>query len=83
MPKYAQLDGKYPLKLKYADTPSNILWENLELSNWNRRGRKMVFAIVIILSMLITTCMVIAGSYYNVNYNKFRLPLKIKLKRTI
>lgn len=65
MPKEYQLKGEHPMKVRLADIPSNILWENLELTKMQRFKRKLLFVFVLFLAMLITTSMVIAGSYYN------------------
>lgn len=48
--------GKHILKVKQTTEPSNILWENLEISRWNRMLRKSVsifLALIVLLASIV------------------------------
>ena len=64
MNKSYLLNEKYPIKLRDADSPSNILWENIEVTNTNRFFRKFIFNFLIFISLLLTSSLVVLGSYY-------------------
>jgi len=77
MPNNYKILGEHCIKVKAADYPSNIKWENvilyllkLSISNCEERCRYMVFLLVITISLLITSGVVIAGSVFNVKIYK-------------
>lgn len=65
MPAQFKLNGIHTIKVKKTDAPSNIIWENLEITKGSRRFRKIVFNFLIILALIFTSSLVIAGSYYD------------------
>lgn len=65
MPDKYKLEGEHCIKLKDADNPTNINWENLGQSSSKRRFRKLIFYLTIFLAMTITIVLVIFGSYFS------------------
>ncbi|OQR90366.1 transmembrane protein [Thraustotheca clavata] len=58
-PKELQFEGKYPLKIRQAPEPSNIIWENLEVPVAERRLRRY-FTNFITFLLLLLSCGIIS-----------------------
>ncbi|KAL4509992.1 hypothetical protein ABPG72_010185 [Tetrahymena utriculariae] len=61
--KEFMLQNKHLLKINFKpDEPSNILWENLEVSSFNRFLRTLVVIILVIIVMIITFAVIIIAN---------------------
>ncbi|OQR84545.1 transmembrane protein [Achlya hypogyna] len=58
-PKDLRFEGKYPLHVRQAPEPSNIMWENLEVSATERRLRRY-FTNFITFLLLLLSCAIIS-----------------------
>jgi len=60
-----KLKDMYPLKISRADDPSNILWENLDCTKWERFWRRSFVIILVAFLMLITFAIVFIASIFS------------------
>ena len=56
-PKHLQFRGEHPLKIKRPPEPSSILWENLEVSSWSRRFRRLLVVICTLALMIMSVAL--------------------------
>lgn len=50
---------EYPLQVSTAPDPSNVLWENVELSDWSRVRRTALTTLVTVVLLLITFLLIV------------------------
>ncbi|DAZ99530.1 TPA: hypothetical protein N0F65_005402 [Lagenidium giganteum] len=72
-PKALQFRGRHALIVRAAPEPSNILWENLEVTDVSRRLRRLVTAVLTLL-LLLVCCAIISTAQSAQQTFKSKLP---------
>lgn len=65
-----KLRNRHCIKVGVTDIPSNINWTSLEKTPGQRRMRKIIFILIILSAMILSTISVIAASYVQKDLNK-------------
>lgn len=61
MPKEVLFKAEFPLRLWAAEEPSDIKWENLDISGWENFLRRFMGGVGIFVVMLLTIAMNVIG----------------------